>query len=79
VVTVRSGELVQRAERRSGDSYLSHSDPRLHFGLGDRKTVDSIEVRWPDGTVQRLGEVAANRFIKIVQGSPPETVRTSPF
>ena len=79
VVTVRSGDLVQRAERRSGDSYLSHSDPRVHFGLGDRKTVDSIEVRWPDGTVQRLGEVAANRFVKIVQGSTPETVRTSPF
>jgi hypothetical protein len=77
VVVVRAGDLVQRAERRSGDSYLSHSDPRLHFGLGDRATVDSIEVRWPDGTTQRLGEVPANRFVKIVQGSAPETVRTA--
>jgi hypothetical protein len=75
VVIVRAGDLVQRAERRSGDSYLSHSDPRLHFGLGDRKTVDSVEVRWPDGAVQRLGEVPVNRFIKIVQGSAFETVR----
>jgi hypothetical protein len=78
VVSVRSGDLGQRAERRSGDSYLSHSDPRLHFGLGDRKTVDSLEVRWPDGTVQRLGGVPANRFIKIVQGSALEILRTSP-
>ena len=78
VVSVRSGDLGQRAERRSGDSYLSHSDPRLHFGLGDRKTVDSLEVRWPDGTVQRLGGVQANRFIKIVQGSALEILRTSP-
>jgi hypothetical protein len=77
VVVVRAGDLVQRAERRSGDSYLSHSDPRLHFGLGDRATVGSIEVRWPDGTTQRLGEVPANRFVKIVQGSAPETVRTA--
>ena len=75
-VTVRAGDLVQRAERRSGDSYLSHSDARLHFGLGDRTTVDSMEVRWPDGTVQRFGEGPANRFIKIVQGSAPQTVRS---
>ena len=36
VVTVSAADLVQRAERRAGDSYLSHSDPRLHFGLGTR-------------------------------------------
>ena len=76
-VTVRAGDLVQRAERRIGDSYLSHSDARLHFGLGDRTSVDSIEVQWPDGTVQRFGKAPANRFIKIVQGSAPEIVRTS--
>ena len=59
---------MQRAERRSGDSYLSHSDARLHFGLGTRTKVDSIEVRWPNGTVQRFAEVPANTFIKIVEG-----------
>jgi len=70
IVTVRAGDLVQRGERRSGDSYLSHSDSRLHFGLGMRTTVDSIEVRWPNGGVQRFSEVAANSFIKIVEGAP---------
>ena len=70
IVTVRAGDLVQRGERRSGDSYLSHSDARLHFGLGMRTAVDSVEVRWPNGTVQRFGEVSANAFIKIVEGSP---------
>ena len=69
VVTVRAGDLVQQAERRSGDSYLSHSDARLHFGLGMRTKVDSLEVRWPNGTVQRFGEVPANAFVKIVEGS----------
>ena len=49
IVVVRAGDLVQRAERRSGDSYLSHSDARLHFGLGTRTKIDSIEVRWPNG------------------------------
>jgi len=70
IVTVRAGDLVQRGERRSGDSYLSHSDSRLHFGLGMRTTVDSIEVRWPNGGVQRFSEVAANSFITIVEGAP---------
>src|SRR4029079_4244387 len=69
VVTVRAGEVVQRGERRSGESYLSHSDPRLHFGVGERTKVDSIEVRWPNGTVQRFGETPANTFIKIVEDS----------
>jgi hypothetical protein len=70
IVTVHSADLVQRAERRSGDSYLSHSDRRLHFGLGARAKVDSLEVRWPNGTVQRFGEIPTNAFIKIVEGSP---------
>jgi hypothetical protein len=69
-VTVRAAGLTQRAERRAGDSYLSHSDPRLHFGLGTRKTVDSVEVRWPNGVIQRFLQVPANAFIRIVEGAP---------
>ena len=75
IVTVSAAGLVQRAERRAGDSYLSRSDPRLHFGLGARTKVDSIEVRWPSGTVQRFDAVPANTFIKIVEGaSAPQTI-----
>jgi enediyne biosynthesis protein E4 len=70
IVTVRGGDFVQRAERRSGDSYLSHSDARLHFGLGQRAKVDSVEVRWPNGNVQRFGEISANTFVKMVEGLP---------
>ena len=75
VVTVRAAHLVQRGERRSGDSYLSSSDARLHFGLGTRTQADSVEVRWPNGTVQRFGAMPANTFIKIVEGAPvPQTI-----
>jgi hypothetical protein len=78
VVTVRAGDLVQRAERRSGDSYLSRSDPRLHFGLGAHATVDSLEVRWANGAIQQFGEVAANAVIEIVEGaSTPRRVSTA--
>jgi enediyne biosynthesis protein E4 len=67
VVTVRAGNLLQRGTRQSGDSYLSHSDARLHFGLETQTKVDSIEVRWPSGTVQRFGEMPVNSFVKIVE------------
>jgi enediyne biosynthesis protein E4 len=79
IVTVRAGDLVQREERRSGDSYLSHSDPRLHFGLGMQSKVDSIEVRWPNGSVQRFSDVAANTFITIGEGrTEVQEVRRAP-
>jgi len=76
VVTVTAGDLVQRAERRAGASYLSHDDVRLHFGLGPREKVDAVAVRWPDGSVQRFADVQRNTFVKIVQGATAlETVR----
>ena len=77
VVTVNAGDPVQRAERHSGDSYLSRSDPRLHFGLAKRPKVEFLEVRWPNGAVQRFGQVSANTFIRIVEGADtPQTIRT---
>ena len=46
-------------------SYLSASDPRLHFGLGGHGNAREIEIRWPSGRVMKLENVQANRFVKI--------------
>ena len=46
---VTAGGFVQTAEVRSGGSYLSQSDLRLHFGLGGAVKVDKIEIAWPGG------------------------------
>jgi hypothetical protein len=46
-VRVTAGDLVQTDEVRSGGSYLSQNDLRLHFGLGARAHVDTVEVIWP--------------------------------
>jgi enediyne biosynthesis protein E4 len=67
-VTVTSGDLTQTDEVRSGDSYLSQSDLRLHFGLEKRTKVDSIHVRWPNGTVDKISNVGANRIVTIKEG-----------
>jgi len=53
------------ALRRGARGYLSQSDPRLHFGLGEASKVDYIEVVWPSGTVQHIGENAVDQIITI--------------
>ena len=67
-VKVVAGDLTQVDEVRSGDSYISQSDMRLHFGLEKRTKVDLIEVRWPSGTVDKITGAGANRIIVIKEG-----------
>jgi hypothetical protein len=67
-VKVVSGDLTQVDEVRSGDSYISQSDMRLHFGLEKRTKVDVIEVRWPSGTVDKITGVGVNRIVTIKEG-----------
>jgi enediyne biosynthesis protein E4 len=51
----------------TASSYQSASDRRIHFGLGGAKTVQRVEVRWPNRTVQILGEGAVDRILEIVE------------
>ncbi len=67
-VTVVAGNLTQVDEVRSGDSYLSQSDMRLHFGLEKQAKIDSIQVRWPSGVVDKIYGVGVNRIITIKEG-----------
>ncbi|MDA2931181.1 CRTAC1 family protein [Acidobacteria bacterium AH-259-O06] len=64
-VTVRAGDLLQKSEIRSGSSYISQNDLRLHFGLEDREEVDLIEVHWPGGGITRLENVSVNQEVVI--------------
>ena len=68
-VTVRAGGRSQLGEVRSGGSYLSHSDRRLHFGLGTAGGVEQVEVRWPSGTVDRFRDMPVNTEFVAVEGS----------
>ncbi len=60
--------LIQIDELRSGGGYFSQSDLRIHFGLGDAKKVDLVEIRWPSGTVDTLHDLDVNRLYVIQEG-----------
>jgi enediyne biosynthesis protein E4 len=62
-VTVTAGDLRLADQVRGGGSYLSASDYRLHFGLGKRTQIDSLEIRWPSGSEQRLKNIKANQLM----------------
>jgi hypothetical protein len=67
-VKVVSGDLTQIDEVRSGGSYISQSDLRLHFGLERRTKIDLIEIRWPSGVVDKITTANVNRIITVKEG-----------
>jgi hypothetical protein len=68
-VRVVAGDLAQTDEVRSGGSYLSQSDLRLHFGLGDHRRADKVEVSWPSGGTEMLTNLEADRFYCVKEGA----------
>lgn len=68
VVHVTSGPDKQWEVVHSGSSYLSQSELVLTFGLGSRTTVDSLEIRWPNGRIQSLSNINAGQTITVEEG-----------
>jgi hypothetical protein len=68
-IEITSGGRIQVKEVRSGGSYLSHSDMRVHFGLGKQAGVSSIRIRWPNGNVEVFSGMDANQFVTIREGA----------
>jgi hypothetical protein len=66
-VICSTGGHRQTNEVRSGGSYISQDDLRVHFGLGSAEKAD-LEVRWPSGVVDKVTGVAANQVVKITEG-----------
>ena len=59
---------TQVGEVRSGGSYLSHNDMRVHFGLGTAKRVDQVRIRWPNGKTETLNGMDAGQYVTIREG-----------
>ncbi len=73
-MTVRGSSRSWVDEVRSGSSYNSSSDLRLHFGLGADTTFKSIEVRWPNGQSESFPPAPVDRILELTEG----TGKTSP-
>lgn len=66
-VTVSAGDMVQTAQKKSTNGYLSQNDPRMHFGFSDNEMVDRIEVIWPSGKIQVLENIKAGQILTITE------------
>jgi hypothetical protein len=67
-ITVTSASRTQIEEVKAGSSYISTSDPRLHFGLAADTVMSRVEIRWPNGGVETLQNVSGDAIYTIVEG-----------
>lgn len=77
-VHIVAGGVSQTEEIHSGGSYLSQNDTRIHFGLGTANKIDTLEIIWPSGKIEKMSNLAADRFYFLLEGQgivPAERVR----
>src|SRR5204863_2734533 len=68
-ITLKAGSRTSVDEVRSGSSYDSNSDIRLHFGLGSATSVDALQVRWPNGLEEKFDNPKVDSIILLKEGS----------
>jgi hypothetical protein len=68
-VVVTAGEFTQMQEVRSGGSYLSQNDLRLHYGLGSNTKISTIEIAWPSGIRETINDLVANFVYTFEEGT----------
>jgi len=69
-VTTTAGGVTQIREVKGGNSYISQSDLRLHFGLGpDTAKIEKVAIRWPNGNTEELKDLAADAIYTVVEGA----------
>jgi enediyne biosynthesis protein E4 len=68
VLKLTSASIVQVDQAKGGTSYMSASDPRIHFGLGKRAKVESLVITWSSGQVDKLTNLPINTIIAVKEG-----------
>jgi hypothetical protein len=68
-ISVKAGGRTLVDEVRSGSSYISQNDLRVHFGLGLASKIDGVEVRWPSGLVERFDNLTVDAIHVLKEGS----------
>ena len=68
IITWQAGGVKRSRLKTAGASYLSSHDPREVLGLGSATKIDSVEIRWPSGKVDRLTNLPINTYVRVVEG-----------
>jgi len=68
-LTVKIGKRTLVDEVRSGSSYISQNDLRVHFGLGAASKLDAVQVRWPSGLVEHFDNLAVDALHALKEGT----------
>jgi hypothetical protein len=71
-VTLKVGPRILVDEVRSGSSYDSNNDMRVHFGLGAAAKMDSVQVRWPSGLTEQFENISVDKIHTLKEGSGVE-------
>ena len=68
-ITLMAGGRTRVDEVRSGSSYSSNSDMRVHFGLGQINKIDYVQVRWLSGLVEKFENLAVDSIHDLKEGT----------
>ncbi|MGI8982461.1 MAG: CRTAC1 family protein [Pirellulaceae bacterium] len=71
LLTGKTGDQIWVGEVTPASSYLSSSDPRVHWGLGTAARLDELKIRWPSGNTQTLRDVKADQILRVDEGAYP--------
>ena len=69
IITWEAGGVKRKRLKTAGGSYLSSHDPREVLGVGATTKIDSIEIKWPSGRIDKLINPPMRKYIKVVEGS----------
>ena len=68
IISWEAGGIKHRRLKTSGGSFLATHDPREILGLGQATKIDSVEIKWPSGRVDKLTNLPLNKYVKVVEG-----------
>ncbi|MFN0112762.1 MAG: CRTAC1 family protein [Blastocatellia bacterium] len=68
IITWTAGGVKRSRLKTSGGSYLASHDPREVLGIGKAEKLDSLEIKWPSGKVDKMTNLPINQYSKIVEG-----------
>ena len=77
-IVITTENSRQTDQITGGGSYLSASDLRAHFGLGNAESIKTLTIRWPSGTEDKFQDLKANQVLSIREGTTKAEVQISP-